>query len=571
MPNPNRPRSLPRKRFGVVLTGALSVVMAAVLAMFFQTPMAPAWAVDTATEAPPVSPFAWFDPIIETQRLIQDRFVTRPDMPALQKDVINAMIEGLGDPYTVFIPTAKLDDFNKSLRGEYVGIGASVRTEDGWMTIASPLEDSPAIHAGLMPGDRVVAIDGITTLDELLQDSIDRLTGEPGTVVIVTIGRGDREFEVSITRRHITQRTVEGFARIGDGWDFLIDPVNRIGYIRVTQFNAPTSEEFRSAIDAIAGSGGISALVIDLRFNPGGLFPAAIEIADLFLDSGIIVSTRGRVGEDETVYAVSEGTLGDFPLVVMVNRQSASASEIVAAALQGNGRAKVVGERSFGKGSVQNVVSLPSGIGQIKITERHYFGPGDKVIHRTDDSTVWGVDPDPGFFSPMTNEQYNGMIRVRNERTVINGGAGSAPESAPTEPGALVEFCRATLLDPQLAVAVDAIEQRLATGAWVATGEDADDKSSMEVVELQRIRGIRDRLLREIDRVDRRVEAIEGAVTKAEAESIELIPEDAVLEGGSMEVFDASGKLVSTLRITDEGLRRWLSGAPVEKAMPGDN
>jgi carboxyl-terminal processing protease len=546
----------------------MTAVMTAALALAALTPMGPAWAVNTASEAPNESPFAWFDPIIETQRLIQDRFVTRPDMPALQMDVLTAMIEGLGDPYTVFVPTARLDDFNKTLRGEYVGIGASVRTEEGWMTIASPLEDSPAIHAGLMPGDRVVAIDGITTEGEALQDSIDRLTGEPGTVVLVTIGRGDREFDVTITRRHITQRTVEGFARIGDGWDFLIDPANRIGYIRVTQFNAPTIEEFRSAIDAITGSGGIGALVLDLRFNPGGLFPAAIEIADLFLDSGVIVSTRGRVGEDETVYAVAEGTLGDFPMVVMVNRQSASASEIVAAALQGNGRARVVGERSFGKGSVQNVVSLPSGVGQLKITERHYFGPGDRVIHRTDDSAIWGVDPDPGCFSPMTNEQYNGMIRVRNERTVINGGAGSAPAPAPTEPGALAEFCRATLLDPQLAVAVEALEQRLATGAWVATGEDADDESSMEVVELQRIRGIRDRLLRELDRVDRRVGAIEGAVTEEEARSIELIPEDATIVGGSVEVFDASGRLVATLRITDEGLRRWLSGAPVEKVKP---
>ncbi|MCB9838641.1 MAG: S41 family peptidase [Phycisphaeraceae bacterium] len=547
---PHRPRrfSLPL----VVLAGLLLSPLAGV----------------RAAETPPVksdNPFAWFDPIIETHRLIQDRFVKQPDMAALQRDAIDAMIEGLGDPYTVFVPNESLTEFNKSLRGEYVGIGASVRTVDGWMTIASPLEDSPAIQAGLLAGDRVLAIDSVTTEGEDLQDSIDRLTGEPGTVVTVTIGRGDRRFDVDITRRHITPRTVEGFTRVGDGWDFLVDPVRRIGYIRVTQFNAPTSEEFRAAIDALRATGSIGGLIIDLRFNPGGLFPAAIEIADLFLDSGVIVSTRGRVGEDETVYAVSEGTLPDFPVAVMVNRQSASASEIVTAALQGNHRAIVVGERSFGKGSVQNVVALPSGVGQIKITERQYFGPGDKVIHRTDDSSEWGVDPDPGFFSPMTNEQYNDMIRVRNERSVIGG---EAPAPAPTEAGALVEFCRDALLDPQLSVAVDAVEKRIETGGWLATGELAGDGAAMEVVELQRIRSVRDRLLRELDRVDRRVAAIEGAVSDEDAESIELIPESETIEGGSVQVYDADGKLVSTLRITGEGLRQWLDGAPVERVEP---
>jgi carboxyl-terminal processing protease len=545
---------------------SLSATLLFALTLITAMPVSPVSAADTAQDVDSQSPFTWFNPIIEAHRLVRDRFVTAPDMSALQRAVIDAMIEELGDPYTLFIPNENLTDFNKSLRGEYVGIGASVRVEDGWMTIASPLEDSPAIQAGLMPGDRITSIDAQTTKDEQLQDSIDRLTGAPGSVVTVTIERGEERFDVDITRRHITPRTIEGFTRVGDGWDFLIDPIDRIGYIRVTQFNAPTSEEFRDAIESIQSSGEIGALIIDLRFNPGGLFPAAIEITDLFLEGGAIVSTKGRVGEDETVYAVHEGTLEDFPIVVMVNRQSASASEIVAAALQGNDRAIVVGERSFGKGSVQNVISLPSGAGQIKITERHYFGPGDKIIHRTDDATTWGVDPDPGFFTTMTNAQYNAMLRVRNERSIIGGA--DAAEPAPTEPGALVEFIRDTLLDPQLAIAVDAVVLRLASGEWVPTGDDINDESALEVVELQRIRSVRDRLLRELDRVDRRVAAIEGEITEEEAESIDLIPEDADIVGGAAEIFDADGNLVATLKITDEGLRRWLNGAPVERVTP---
>jgi len=537
----------------------------ALLTLIVLAPAATLRAADSVQVDDATNPFAWFDPIIETHRLIQDRFVTSPDMPALQQAVIDAMIEELGDPYTVFVPNEMLGEFNKSLRGEYAGIGATVRTEDGWMTIASPLEDSPAIHAGIMPGDRVIAIDSETTFDEPLQASIDRLTGVPGTVVTVTIEREDKQFDLDITRRQITPRTVEGFARIGDGWDYLIDPVNRIGYIRVTQFNAPTTEEFRAAINNLQSTGDIGALIIDLRFNPGGLLPAAIEIADLFLENGVIVSTRGRAGEDETVYAVAEGTLNDFPIAVLANRQSASASEIVSAALQGNGRAIVVGERTFGKGSVQGVVALPSGAGQIKLTERHYFGPANKVIHRTDDSTVWGVDPDPGFFSPMTNTEYNAMLRVRNTRSIIHRTNENTEEQAPTEPGALVEYIRETLSDPQLAVAVDAVEQRLTSGEWIATGEDVDGESSLEVVELQRIRSARDRILRELDRIDRRVAAIEGEIDEEDAESLDLIPEDAEIVNGSVEIFDSEGNRVTTLVITDEGLRRWLNGAPVER------
>jgi len=508
--------------------------------------------------------FSWFDPIIEVHRLVRDRFVTRPEMDALQLAAINAMIKELGDPYTVFVPAADLGDFNKSLRGEYVGIGASVRMEDGWMTIASPLEDSPAIKAGVMPGDRVVAIDGVSTMDEPLQQSIDRLTGTPGTVVSVTIERDDERFDLDIVRAHITPRTVEGFTRVGDEWDYLIDPANRVAYIRVTQFNSPTVEEFREAVESLRTTGGIGALIIDLRFNPGGLLPAAIEMADLFLSSGVIVSTRGRVGEDETVYAVREDALEDFPIAVLVNRHSASASEIVATALKGNDRAVVVGERTFGKGSVQSVVTLPSGAGQLKLTERQYYGPGDAVIHRTDDASDWGVDPNPGFFVPMTTAESNAMLRVRNQRSAIRSTGGAPAQQPPTELGALVGYIEDELLDPQLAAAVQAVELRIESGDWTPTGRDAGDESAQDFVELRRVREVRDRILRELDRIDRRVAALEGVIDEDRADELELIAEDLDLTGGAVDVYDARGNLIAELKITGEGLQRWLSGAPVE-------
>ncbi len=539
------------------------------------------------------SPYSWFDPIIDVQRILRERFVEEPNLSEMQRAAIEAMVESLEDPYTAYVPNEDLAQFNKSLRGEYVSIGASVRMEEGWMTIISPLEGSPAFEAGIMPGDRVVAIDGVSTMDEPLDVSIDRLTGVPGTSVTATVERDGERFDLTLVRRHITPRTVAGFTRVGEGWEWFIDPAKRIGYVRLSQFNAPTADELRGALEEMRRGGEIGGLIVDLRFNPGGLLPAATEIADLFLEEGLIVSTKGRDGtEEEAVYAVPEGTLPGFPLAVILNRQSASASEVVSAALQGNERAVVVGTRSFGKGSVQNVIALPSGVGQLKITERHYYGPNGKVIHRTDDSAEWGVDPDEGFYSPMTDEEAGEMLRIRTTRDVIrsgNGGgsgkgangrgpasvagagagagAGAATLAAPpTVPALLPGWVRDDLKDRQLAAALEAVQQKIQTGEWVATGDAAGAENAVAMEEIARIERVRDRLLRELDRVDRRVEALSGLMPEDAAGAERLIPEGIDLSGGEVIVRDRDGKEIARLRVTGPGLERWFVDAPMERA-----
>jgi carboxyl-terminal processing protease len=215
---------------------------------------------------------------------------------------------------------------------------------------------------------------------------VDLLAGEPGSSVTLTIERGAEKLPVVITRERINTRTVKGYHRDEAdpmSWKFLIDGTRRIGYVRITQFQQTTTQELAQALDAMgAREGTLGGLILDLRFDPGGLLTEAIGVADLFLESGTIVSTKGRAREEEVAKAEEPGTLPDFPLVVLVNGQSASASEIVAGALADNGRATIVGTRSFGKGSVQRVIPLPRSKGaQLKVTEGFYYLPSGRCLH----------------------------------------------------------------------------------------------------------------------------------------------------------------------------------------------
>jgi len=540
---------------------ALVILAAAMASLAVLVPVA---APPARADADQASAYAWFDPIIDVQHLISTRFVTEPDMQELQKAAIRGMIEALGDRYTEYVSPEELAEFNKSLRGRYVGIGASVRIDEGWLTIVSPLEDSPAYSAGIMAGDRIVAVDGVSTFGLEIQESIDMLTGEPGKTVVVTVERETERFDVPIVRRQIVTRTVAGFERMnGDRWNFMIDPESGIGYIRVSQFTGSTLNELESALRGLLDAG-LEGLVLDLRFNPGGVLPAATQMADMFLEEGMIVSTRGRSHEEDSVYAVAEGTLPDFPMVVMINRQSASASEIVAGALRDNGRAIVVGSRSFGKGSVQSVAPLPSGRGQLKITEQHYYGPSGRNINRMDDSAEWGVDPSPGFYVQMTDAEYSEMLRIRREREVIRSNGAERRRRDQASAVRDIDEVLAELSDRELTVSVNALRTRLVTGAW-APVEEQPEEAAIELAELRRMQLGRDRLLRELSRVDQRIEALVAAVPDGGAERDRLIPESATLTGGDIEIRNADGEVVATLRITGENLERWLVDAPVEK------
>lgn len=551
------------RRTRSLITVTLVLFVALVPALAPARPAAAATDSPAAGAAPKIGqgPYGFFDPIIDVEQLVAAHFVTEPDLKKLQEAALKAMVEALGDPYTEYVPTEDVAEFNKQIRGQYVGIGASVTMDNGWITIVSPLEDSPAYHAGIMAGDRIVAIDGVSAVGMSVEKSIELLTGEPGTTTVVTVERAGQRIEKPIVRSRISTRAVAGVQRLhGDGWDFMIDPSARIGYIRISQFTGGAAQEVRDAVRQLQGQG-LQGLVLDLRGNPGGLLAAATQIADMFLDHGLIVTTKGRNHEDESVYAVKEGTLPDMPLVVLVNRESASASEVLSGALRDNGRAIILGTRTFGKGSVQNVYPLPSGDGQIKITEQHYYGPSGKNIHRTDTSTDWGVDPSPGFFVPMTDRAYADMLTVRRERDVIRQDNAKAPPPAPFDPARIATDMK----DPQLAAAVEAVRTKLAGGEWKPVGSTEEPAQAVEVAELRRMQLVRERILRELQRVENRIDAISSAVPADKAERPTLLPKDAPLDGGRIDVFDKDGKRVATLNITGPDLERWLTDAPVEK------
>ncbi len=542
-----------RSQFAVVLIAA---------ALLQGVVWAPARA-DAAPETLPSdqpSPYAFFDPLVDVQRLILSRFVREPDLRAMQEGAIDGMVEALGDRYTEYLSPSDLEAFNKSVRGEYVGIGASVRMQDGVLTIVTPLDNSPALEAGLLAGDRIVEIAGESTIGLSIDEAIDLLSGEPGTEVGIVVEREGERIEKTVIRRNIQTPTVTGIARrAGNGWSYMLDPSARIGYVRVAQFTGSTMPELEGAIDQLRARG-VRGLILDLRFNPGGLLPAATQMADLFLEEGLIVSTKGRTDRDESFYAAPDGTLPDWPVVVLVNRQSASASEVVAGALRDQGRAIVLGERTFGKGSVQTVAPLPSGRGQLKITEQHYYGPSGRIIHRLDDSTEWGVDPSPGFFMPMSDAEYREMIRSRNEREIIR--AGEEAMTLPADPDAMREATN----DKQLVAALRALRGKLESGEWTPASE-ATVEDAVQLGELRRLRLARERLLREMERVESRLDALSAAAPPPE-EPEYAVALDQPLAGGRVEIYDAEGALVAELEILRDTFARWLIDAPVERIAP---
>jgi len=493
---------------------------------------------------------AWFDPIQDVLIEVRRSYVDELDdekLKSLQKAAIDGMLKELGDPYTNYIPLQQQDDFDKNVRGRYVGIGASVEIRDGWITIISPMAGSPALAAGIRAGDQIRAIDGVTTKDDLIDKSINRLMGTPDTKVAVTVHREgapeDETEEVMVTRGRIQVSTVEGVHRVGEEWDYWLDPQARLAYVRIRQFTETTSGDLFEAVKTLVQSG-LGGIIIDLRFNPGGSLQSAIEISDLFVPEGVLVSVKGR-GREQEYTAHEQGTLPDFPMVVLVNNQSASASEIVAGALQEDDRAIVVGTRTFGKGLVQDVRALRSGAGQLKITTAAYYLPSGRNIHKWPESKTWGVDPDPGFFVPMTNDQIREMIDIRDELSVIREGNGDGQWNDP-------EWINERLKDSQLSAAVKALRLRLENGQWQPTGQEMNPDEEL-IKEMRFVEGLRDEYIDRLEQIEERLNSLASFIPAEDRAPIDLIPDDADIAGGTVEVRDAKGNVVAVLSIAESG------------------
>lgn len=509
--------------------------------------------------------YRFFDPLVEVKHLLDTRAYRPAEAQELQNAAIIGMVEAVGDDYTVYVPPAESEDFEKELIGEYVGIGAAVNVEDGYLTIVTPLDGSPALRAGIRAGDKIVEIEGESTLGKTVDDNIDLLMGEPGVPVNVMVERDGERFAVEIVRDHINTVQVKGIERRGENdWRFMLDEERKIAYIWLTQFTPGCAAEVRDALRQVgADKGELNGLIFDLRWNPGGVLSEAVALADMFLDEGVVVTTRSRDGDEEVDRATGAATLPEFPVVILLNRFSASASEVFSGALVDYDRAVVLGERSVGKGSVQSVIPIPSAPGAVlKITDRNYYLPSGRSIQRTDDSAVWGVDPTPGFYVPLTLEETREVIRARQEEDIIRDGDTDTHAGSRVSDPAWIET---ELRDVQLAGALRAIVAKIETGEWFTPGDDQPVAEVAAGAELKRLVEGRAQLLLELERMQRRITAIEDG-TELAADDLErdLWPDETELTGGTLEVRDAEGNVVAELAIPNEALERWLLGAGVE-------
>ena len=509
--------------------------------------------------------YRFFDPLVEVKHLLDTRAYRPAEAQVLQNAAIIGMVEAVGDDYTIYVPPAESTDFEKQLIGEYVGIGAAVNVEDGYLTIVTPLDGSPAIRAGIHAGDKIVEIEGESTLGKTLDENIDLLMGEPGVPVNVLVERDGERFPVEIVRDRINTVQVKGIERRGENdWRFMLDEERKIAYIWLTQFTPGCAAEVRDALKQVgADTGGLNGLIFDLRWNPGGVLTEAVALADMFLDEGVVVTTRSRDGDEDVDRATSAGTLPDFPVVILLNRFSASASEVFSGALVDHDRAVVLGERSVGKGSVQSVIPIPSAPGAVlKITDRNYYLPSGRSIQRTDESAVWGVDPTEGFYVPLTLEETREVIRARQEEDIIRDNEDSAhAASRVSDP----DWIETELRDVQLAGALRAIVAKIETGEWLKPGDDQPVARVAASAELKRLVAGQEQLVLELERMQRRISAIEdGTDLAAEEVTHDLWPDETVVTGGTLEVRDAEGNVIAELTIPSESLERWLIGAGFE-------
>lgn len=317
----------------------------------------------------------------------------------LTYNALKGMLNSL-DPHSQFMEPDSFDEMRDETGGKFGGIGIQIGMKDNIITIIAPMEDTPGWKAGLLPGDKIIAVDGTSTDKMTLSDAVKLLRGKPGTSVTLRILRSKLKEvkDVKITREDIKVDSVKD-AKILD---------NKVGYIRITQFNEPTDDEFEKSLQGLEKQG-IEALIIDLRNNPGGLLESAVEIAGKFLPRNeMVVYTEGRQVERHIYSAKGNERHPNYPIVVLINGGSASGSEIVAGALQDLKRAVILGETSFGKGSVQSVLPLPDG-SAIRLTTAKYYTPGRKVIHEK------GVTPD--IVVPVTEEDQRALLVQRARET----------------------------------------------------------------------------------------------------------------------------------------------------------
>jgi carboxyl-terminal processing protease len=335
---------------------------------------------------------------------VRSGYVEKPDDTKLVESAINGMLAGL-DPHSSYMDPNSFREMQSQVTGKFGGLGIEVTMEDGLIKVVAPIDDTPAHKAGIMANDIITHLDDEPVQGLTLNQAVEKMRGRVNTRIKLKIMRkgADKPVEISITRAIIEVRAVRSNLNGED-----------IGYIRVTQFNEQTTEGVRRAIAELAKTarGKLKGFVIDLRNNPGGLLDQSISVSDAFLERGEIVSTRGRNAEETQRFNARAGDLTEGkPIIILINGGSASASEIVAGALQDHKRATIIGTRSFGKGSVQTIIPLGSGNGALRLTTARYFTPSGRSIQAK------GITPDIEVLQDVPDE-LKARIDARGESSL---------------------------------------------------------------------------------------------------------------------------------------------------------
>lgn len=354
----------------------------------------------------------------EVLRKIEKNYVEPQDAQDLIYGAIKGMVQGL-DPHSSFMSKEEYKELLIETKGSFSGVGIEISVRDNILTVVAPIEGTPAYEAGVKSGDKIIEIDGKSTLEMSLTDAVKHIRGKKGSKVRLTVMREGTEkpLEFTITRDVIPLRSVRSF---------LLTP--EIGYVRISTFQSKTVGDLEDALDQLDEKSKLKGLVLDLRNNPGGLLSQAIEVSDFFLDSGLIVSTKGRIQEqDMEVSARQNAKDRKYLVIVLVNSGSASASEIVAGALQDNKRALILGSRTFGKGSVQTILPLSDGSG-LRLTTAKYYTPSGRSIQLS------GIDPDIEIeFIPPSEEEKEEKRIIREEDLSGHMSNDSTPEGEPSD------------------------------------------------------------------------------------------------------------------------------------------
>jgi carboxyl-terminal processing protease len=398
-------------------------------------------------------------------RQVERNYVEPVPRSELMQDALRGMLSRL-DPHSDYMDQEQYQQMTAVTRGRFGGIGVELTLEGKIPEVIAPIEGTPAANAGIEPGDRIIRIDAQPTAGMDAEEVVKRLRGPPGSRVILTIARADRSpLEVSLTRSVIRVVSVKS--------DLKSD---NIGYVRITAFTENTSSELASAISQLKdrAHGRLNGLILDLRNDPGGLLDAAVDVAGDFIDGGVVVTTHGRTSEDDHVFAAPPG--GDLvrgtPMVVLINSASASASEIVAGALQDHHRATLMGTRSFGKGSVQTIIPL-EGQGALRLTTALYYTPSGRSIQGQ------GITPDIVVNLPKNEQVANALVNYESDlyRALKNSGPLNSASPVTPAPSAAAEAERpikpviiGTGSDAQLAAALDYLQKAVGREAGVRHG-----------------------------------------------------------------------------------------------------